>query len=180
MEKKVLTPNWDILKDPKKYQDHLTECFNKYDTDKSGFLDLKELQEAEKDVIAEFPDQKMFIYFPEGCLEEFRAKYFNGLDTDKDGKISKNEFSRHIHAILEKRASVEKDKDFAQQQYVNSRRVAEINILQHKSMIESIESGQYTCGDVSIKSCEAEIKYWEDKLAKNETIMEAFGCGKWD
>ena len=173
MEKKVLTPNWDIWRDPIKYQEHLTKCFNKYDTDKSGFLDFNELQQAEKDVVEEFGVQNgMLLHFPEGCLQECREKYFNELDTNKDGKISKDEFSNHIYNILQKRSKLEKDQDHAQQLYVNTRRVAEINVIQLKSMIEAINSGLYTCGDVSIKNCEAKIKYWEVQLAKNTTLMQ--------
>ena len=114
----------------------------------------------------------MFIVFPEGCLQEYREKYFNKLDTNKDGKISKEEFSDHIYNILQKRSKLEKDNHHAQQMYVNTRRVAEINVLQFKSMIEAINSGLYTCGDVSIKACEEKIKYWEDELAKNTTLMQ--------
>ena len=162
MEETVNTPNWDILKDPIKYKEHLTKCFEKYDTDKSGFLNLEELQQAEKDVITEL-GKSWFLSF-EDC-------YFKNLDKDQDGKISREEFDVHIYDLLMLRASKEKDAYYTQQLYVNTRKVARINVEQLKQMINDIKGG-YTCGDVSIKACEEKIAYWEGQLAKNIALEE--------
>ena len=74
-----------ILNDEKKYNEYSDKAFNKADKDKNGYIDKKELAILMQDLINKLRKETKI---PEDKVQ----LVIKTIDTDGDGKISKEEF----------------------------------------------------------------------------------------
>ena len=82
-----------LLEDPTKFKLIVESVFNTFDTDGSGQISRKELSEALNSLAAE-------AGVPQPTEEEV-SEGMKGLDTNKDGLLSQDEFSTLVRLILE-------------------------------------------------------------------------------
>ena len=75
-------------------------CFDAYDSDKSGHLDYNEL----KTLLVEMSLHKQFArhYNPDAAFEHFIDGIWRGFDTNRDGKLSYEEFVHIFNTILDR------------------------------------------------------------------------------
>ena len=78
----------NILDDEPKFNGYMDSCFEKVDTDNSGYIEEKELETLIKKVTELFKFKKIEV------TEEQINNALKLMDTDKDGKISKEEFRK--------------------------------------------------------------------------------------
>lgn len=83
----------DILNDEAKLNEVAKLAFDGVDTDKSGFVDEKELETLMKTMASDLGIQ------PPSPKEIKEA--FDAMDTDKNGKITLGEFKALVRQILE-------------------------------------------------------------------------------
>ena len=76
-----------ILNDEKKYNEYSDKAFNKADKDKNGYIDKKELAILMQDIINNLRKETKI---PEDKVQ----LVIKTIDTDGDGKISKEEFRK--------------------------------------------------------------------------------------
>ena len=76
-----------ILNDEKKYNEYSDKAFDKVDKDKSGYIEKKELGKLIQDLINKLRKETTI---PENKVEII----IKAMDTDGDGKISKEEFRK--------------------------------------------------------------------------------------
>ena len=76
-----------ISNNSSKFTEITTSSFDKYDKDKSGYIEQAELKEAINDMAKQL-NQTVNID------EDVVKKALETLDTDKDGKISREEFTK--------------------------------------------------------------------------------------
>ena len=76
-----------ILNDEKKYNEYSDKAFDKGDKDKSGYIEKKELAILMQDLINKLRKETK--------IPEDKVQYIiKTIDTDGDGKISKEEFRK--------------------------------------------------------------------------------------
>ena len=76
-----------ILNDEKKYNEYSDKAFDKADKDKSGYIEKKELAILMQDLINKLRKETK--------IPEDKVQYIiKTIDTDGDGKISKEEFRK--------------------------------------------------------------------------------------
>jgi Ca2+-binding EF-hand superfamily protein len=151
----------NILNNPELFTESLVKFFEKYDKDKNGYLDLKELQELEKDTKNEFGD---FTWF--SICEDF---YFKDLDSDKDGKISMHELSVHLKNLLSHRG--DKELMVNHDNYLKKLEfsLCKLNIEHLEDLIKDIKSGYFKCpqfGEINLEEQEEKLRYWQKELEK--------------
>ena len=78
----------NILDDEPKFNGYMDSCFEKVDTDNSGYIEEKELETLIKKVTELLKFKKIEV------TEEQINNALKLMDTDKDGKISKEEFRK--------------------------------------------------------------------------------------
>ena len=76
-----------ILNDETQFANYSESAFDKYDTDKSGYIEQSEL----KNVIDELASK---LKQDTNISEDVVKKALEYIDADKDGKISKEEFTK--------------------------------------------------------------------------------------
>ena len=74
-----------LLDDEEKYLNLSGDIFDKYDKDKSGYIEENELKEVINELASKLNKET-------NISEEHIKKALDQMDTDEDGKISKNEF----------------------------------------------------------------------------------------
>ena len=74
-----------ILDDENKYLNFTGDIFDKYDKDKSGFIEQAELKEVINELASKLNQET-------NISEDVVKKALDEIDTDTDGKISKTEF----------------------------------------------------------------------------------------
>lgn len=80
------------INDPKNFESIVNAAFDQADKDKSGFVERNELKAVFDEISNQFKAPK--------ATEEEVDKQLKRLDTNKDGKISKAEFSVLVKEIL--------------------------------------------------------------------------------
>ena len=88
-----------LLNNEQKFNEMARTAFEMTDEDKSGVIDIKELESAMSQISSD-------IGIPAPSKEEVE-EIFNVLDQDKSGKIDFNEFKLFVRKILEIMASDE-------------------------------------------------------------------------
>ena len=83
-----------FAEDDSKFNGTMDSAFEKFDKDKSGFIEKSELKD-----LVNFLIQK--VKKDTGVSEDQLSKVFELMDDDKDGKISKEEFIE-LFKVLEK------------------------------------------------------------------------------
>ena len=82
-------------KESSKFSNYADSAFDKYDTNKTGYIEYTEFRKVLDDLAGAFS-------IGSNIAEEEVKKNFELIDTDKDGKISKGEFANsHILKLLE-------------------------------------------------------------------------------
>ena len=76
-----------INNNTKKFTEITSSSFDKYDKDKSGYIEYSELKEVINDMAKQFN-------LATNVDEDLVKKAFESLDTNKDGKLSKEEFTQ--------------------------------------------------------------------------------------
>ena len=77
----------EILNNESKFANYSESAFEKYDTDKSGYIEQAELKKVIDELAANFSKDT-------NISEEDVKKVLEQIDTDNDGKISKEEFTK--------------------------------------------------------------------------------------
>ena len=88
MLKKAKETLKSVLDDEPTFNSYMDSCFDKVDVDKSGFIEEKELETLIKKVTELFKFKKIEV------TEEQINNALKIMDTDKDGKISREEFRK--------------------------------------------------------------------------------------
>ena len=83
----AITSLKNLIGDTNKFTSITSSTFDKYDKDKSGYIDQDELKEAINDMAKQLNQTT-------NVDEDVVKKALETLDTDKDGKISKDEFTK--------------------------------------------------------------------------------------
>ena len=76
-----------INNNTQKFTEITSSSFDKYDKDKSGYIEYSELKEVINDMAKQFN-------LATNVDEDLVKKAFESLDTNKDGKLSKEEFTQ--------------------------------------------------------------------------------------
>ncbi|MCQ2816078.1 MAG: EF-hand domain-containing protein [archaeon] len=80
-----------IADDEPKFNGYMDNAFDKFDKDKSGFIEKAELKDLVNDIVQKFKKDT-------DLSEDQLKKVFELMDDDKDGKISKEEFRKTSRA----------------------------------------------------------------------------------
>ena len=88
-----------LLYDKEKYADFSETAFNKYDLNNNGYIDQNELQNLIDDLSKEFKEKY-------DVSEDTIKAILEKLDTDNDGRISKEEFTKGSRLNLLKEVSL--------------------------------------------------------------------------
>ena len=83
----------NLLSNKVKFNEMTSDSFDKYDKDKSGYMEEAELKEVINDVAAKLNKAT-------NIDEETVKKVLQTIDTNKDGKISRDEFNALSHEKL--------------------------------------------------------------------------------
>lgn len=76
-----------IADDEPKFNGYMDNAFDKFDKDKSGFIEKSELKDLVNEIIKIFKKETQLT-------EDQLKKVFELMDSDGDGKISKEEFRK--------------------------------------------------------------------------------------
>ena len=76
-----------LLDDENKYFEFSGDVFDKYDKDKSGYIEQGELKDVIKELATKFHQEK-------NVSEDVVKAALDHMDIDTDGKISKSEFCK--------------------------------------------------------------------------------------
>ena len=152
-----------ILDDPKAYDEFLSKFFNKYDKESKGYISIEDMEQVINDVNEEIKNSYEIWFLPINEL------YFNELDKNKDGKISKEEFSYHVNKLLLKRAAKEKTEFLNLKCWESAKDCVRVKIAQLKLFVENEKEG-LNCQllEIPIEKYEEEILRWEEELRKLE------------
>lgn len=90
----------DIVNNKEKLNKACQVAFDKFDADKSNYIDQKELKGA-------LTDFSKMLDLTADINNDVKDKFFDELDTNKDGKISFLEFSVLIKRYFELKAANE-------------------------------------------------------------------------
>jgi len=74
-------------------EEEFKEIWNKYDEDGNGYIADEELEALMHDLLGKKGDS-----VDDGALKEFKVSFMESFDTDKDGKIKKEELKLCLHS----------------------------------------------------------------------------------
>jgi len=96
----VLDTNKDGKVSKSEYVNHAMDRFTKIDTNKDGILSQEELKAAGARIAARVRPATARSTRPAGSPGRSLAAGLSRYDTDKDGKVSKDEYTRGIKRLL--------------------------------------------------------------------------------
>lgn len=92
----------ELLADPTKLQASIQEIFDQFDTDKSGYIEPKELKTALSDFYVK-------LGIKEKISDDDYLRILEQYDENKDQKLSTEEFQKLGRTAIELLAKAEKD-----------------------------------------------------------------------
>mmetsp|Transcript_40593 Transcript_40593/g.36014 ORF Transcript_40593/g.36014 Transcript_40593/m.36014 type:complete len:103 (-) Transcript_40593:154-462(-) len=87
----------DVLNDKEVISNFVQEMFDEFDKDKSGFIETSEMDTMMAKLREEISDEK--VKLPES-LQGTAAEVLKKFDTNKDGKLSKEEMAELVKQVL--------------------------------------------------------------------------------